>query len=99
MDIADDPVPFLPPFQPSDLSECKIPATGFSAPCNTLSRNTVLDTFACQGNSIQNEGEVALAYVLNAWTAIRQLDLELCEVGDAGAKALIGTAEVSLTLH
>jgi hypothetical protein len=110
MDIADNPVPILPPSQPNDLSECKIPATGFSALCNALSRNTVLNMFVCQGNSIRNEGAVALAHsrtralahVLNAWTAwtaIRQLDLELCEVGDAGRKAFIGTAELSPTLH
>jgi hypothetical protein len=99
MDIADDPVPFLPPFQPSDLSACKIPATGSSAFCDARSRNTMLEMVACQHNLIRDEGAVALAHMLNAWTAIRQLDLELCEIGEATAKALFVVAEVWPTLH
>jgi hypothetical protein len=94
MDIADHPVPFLPLFQPSDLRACKIPAF-----CNGLSRSTALEMFARQHNPIRDEGAVALVRVLNAWTAIRRLDLEVCEIGDTGVKALFTAVDVSLTLH
>jgi hypothetical protein len=39
MEIADGPVPFLPPFKSSDLSACQIAAIGFSAFCNPLFLN------------------------------------------------------------
>jgi hypothetical protein len=47
----------------------------------------------------QDEVAVALAHVLNEWTAIRQFDLELCEIGDAGAKGRFAAVQVSPTLH
>jgi Ran GTPase-activating protein (RanGAP) involved in mRNA processing and transport len=99
MDIADDPVPFLPPFQSTDLFACRIPATGFSAFCNAVSHNTALGMFACQHNPIRDKGTMALARVLNAWTGIRQLDLGLCETGNVGTKARFAAVEVSPTLH
>jgi hypothetical protein len=99
MDISDDPVPFFPPFQLSDLSVCKTPATGLLAFCNALSRSTALEMFACQHRPIRGEGAVALVRALSAWTAIHQLDLELCEMGDAGARALSAAVEVSPTLY
>jgi Ran GTPase-activating protein (RanGAP) involved in mRNA processing and transport len=82
-----------------DLSACKIPVAGFSEFCTALSRNTTLEVFACQYNPIRDEGAIRLARVLNEWTAIRQLDLELCEIGDPGAKALFAAVEVSRTLQ
>jgi hypothetical protein len=70
MGLVENSMPFLPPFQPSNLAACKIPAL-----CNALLRNTALEMFVCQYNMIRDEGAVAVAHVLNAWTAIRQFDL------------------------
>jgi Ran GTPase-activating protein (RanGAP) involved in mRNA processing and transport len=56
--------------------------------CSALFCNTALELFECQHNPLRDEGAVAFAHVLNAWTAIRQLDLELSEIGDAGTKWL-----------
>jgi hypothetical protein len=99
MDIADNPVPFLSPFQPSDLSACKILAIWFSAFCKALFHNTALEMFGCQHNPIRDEWVVAPVHIPNAWTAVRQLDLELSEIGDAGATTLFAAVEVSPTLH
>jgi hypothetical protein len=81
------------------MSACKISATRFLAFCNALFHNTALEIFSCQHNPIRDERAVELTHVPNVWTAIRQIDLELHEIGDAGAKALFAVIEVSPTLH
>jgi Ran GTPase-activating protein (RanGAP) involved in mRNA processing and transport len=55
--------------------------------------------FARQHNSIRDQGALALVHMLNVWTAIRQLDLELCQIGGTGAKALFAAVEASPALH
>jgi hypothetical protein len=59
----------------------------------------VLGIFACQHNPTRDEAAVAHTQVLNTWTAIHQVDLELCDIRDAGAKALSAVVEISPTLH
>jgi hypothetical protein len=44
-------------------------------------------------------GAKALARALRSWTALREIDLEVCEIGDDGAAELFSAIEVSPTLR
>jgi Ran GTPase-activating protein (RanGAP) involved in mRNA processing and transport len=82
-----------------DISACKIHQAGFVEFCTTAKANRSLEIFDCHHNPMRDEGAIRLAEVFREWIAIREVDFELCEIGDSGAQALFGTFEASPTLR
>jgi Ran GTPase-activating protein (RanGAP) involved in mRNA processing and transport len=82
-----------------DISGCKIYESGFQEFCAEVPKNDVLESFICQHNPMHDGGAGVLADAIRGWAALREIDLELCDIGDDGAIAVMAAIEVSPTLR
>jgi Leucine-rich repeat (LRR) protein len=75
--------------------QCKIEADGFIEFCNDLEKNHTLTKLRFGHNPLRDRGTVGLAPVIEAHPALKDVDLELCEIGDVGAAPLFPALALS----
>jgi hypothetical protein len=72
---------------------------GFAEFCHSLAKNTTLETLIVEHNPLRDEGAVALAGVIEEHPMLRELNAELCEIADAGARALFEVIQTSKSMR
>jgi len=78
-----------------NASFCKIDASGFDEFCSRLESNTSLISLNAGHNPLRDVGAIRLSAVLKHHPSIREIDLELCEIGDNGASSLFSALILS----
>lgn len=81
-----------------NITGCKINPSGFNEFCRDLSQNERLESLIMSHNPIRDEGAKHLARFVKDHIKISELEAEICEISDDGAKALFGSIETSETL-
>ena len=82
-----------------NIAGCKIQAQGFVDFCDLLELNMNLVTLIAHHNPIRDEGATKMADVIRVHPTLKEIDLEVCEIGDPGSKELFSAAVVSSALE
>jgi Ran GTPase-activating protein (RanGAP) involved in mRNA processing and transport len=70
------------------VQRCKIDPAGFGEFCGELEKNTALVRVNFGHNALRDDGSKRIAPVLEVHPSLRDVNMDLCEIGDGGAAAI-----------